>query len=200
MLIWPEYPLQVAPLQSLLPFVPATQFNQVVRCRHMIKLMLDGWLFAAVQISLDSTKKKLSLSTKWQEGSKYRLIINNAAVTDSAGNNLPKSDTIRFSTKKETDYGNVVLRFSNLDLSKHPVIQFVVGDEVKFAYPLTATEWSKKIFKPGEYELRILYDDNNNGKWDPGHYSKKVQPEKAITLPQKLNVKGNWDNEMDLRL
>ena len=198
-----RYSTTLTSQEQELPDALELSFNRSVKKFDAEKIILTDTNYkpiAAVQISLDSTKKKLSLSTKWQEGSKYRLIINNAAVTDSAGNNLPKSDTIRFSTKKETDYGNVVLRFSNLDLSKHPVIQFVVGDEVKFAYPLTATEWSKKIFKPGEYELRILYDDNNNGKWDPGHYSKKVQPEKAITLPQKLNVKGNWDNEMDLRL
>ena len=53
---------------------------------------------------------------------------------------------------------------------------------------------------PGEYEIRILFDDNNNGKWDHGDYSKKLQPEKAITISQKLGVRANWDNERDIKL
>ena len=150
--------------------------------------------------SLDSTRKKIKLAVKWQPETQYRLIVNNAAVADSAGNSMAKTDTIRFTTKKESDYGNLVLRFSNLDLSKHPVLLFVSNDEVKESYPLTGTEWRNKLFKPGEYDLRILLDDNNNGKWDPGNYSKKRQPEKVIALPQKLGIKANWDNERDIKL
>ncbi len=153
-----------------------------------------------VQINIDSSRKKISLSVKWQEDMKYRLIINNTAVADSLGNSIAKSDTIRFATKKVSEYGNLVLRFTNLDLAKHPVLEFVVGEEIKLSSPVTANEWSKKLFKPGEYEIRILFDDNNNGKWDPGDYSKKTQPEKVIVLPQKLGIRADWDNERDIKL
>ena len=74
------------------------------------------------------------------------------------------------------------------------------GEEVKKSYPLTTAEWGNKFVEPGEYEIRILFDDNNNGKWDPGDYSKKRQPEKAITLTQKIAVRANWDNERDIKL
>ena len=150
--------------------------------------------------SIDSNRTKITLSTKWQEDKQYRLIIDTTAVSDSAGNHLTKADTIRFTTKQLSDYGNVVLRFSNIDLAKHPVLQFVVGEEIKNSYPLTAMEWRNKFINPGEYDIRILYDDNNNGKWDPGDYSKKLQPEKVITLSQKLGVRANWDNERDIKL
>ncbi len=178
-------------------------FNHPLRKFDSSKIILTDTnynLIKPVQFIIDSSRKKIMLSVKWQEDTKYRLIVNSAVATDSAGNSLTKSDTIHFTSKKETDYGNVVLRFTRLDLSKHPVLQIVTGDEVKFSFPLTSVEWSKKMFKPGEYEMRILYDDNGNGKWDPGHYSKKIQPEKAITLPQKLSVKANWDNEQDIKL
>ena len=33
---------------------------------------------------------------------------------------------------------------------------------------------------------------------DPGNYPKKLQPEKAITLKDKLAIKANWDNERDI--
>ena len=113
---------------------------------------------------------------------------------------LAKTDTIRFATKKESDYGSILLRFTKLNLSRHPVIQFLKSGEIVKSIPITSTIWSDKLFDPGEYELRILYDTNNNGVWDPGNYSKKIQPEKAITLDQKLTIKPNWDNERDVEL
>ena len=130
----------------------------------------------------------------------YRLIIDPAAIADSLGTSIAKTDTIRFTTKKISDYGNLVLRFSDLDLTRHPVLQFVQGEELKESSPITANEWSKKLFLPGEYDIRILFDTNNNGKWDAGNYSKKIQPEKVIALPQRLSIRANWDNERDIKL
>jgi hypothetical protein len=62
--------------------------------------------------------------------------------------------------------------------------------------------WSDKLVEPGEYDLRILYDSNQNGKWDPGNYNNRLQPERAITISteKKLNVRANWDNERDIKL
>ena len=130
----------------------------------------------------------------------YRIIMDTLAITDSANNHLAKADTVRFTTRQQSDYGNVVLRFSNPDLSKQPVIQLIMGDEIKKSSRLTSMEWSDRFVDPGEYEIRILYDANNNGKWDPGDYSKKLQPEKVITLTQKIGVRANWDNERDIKL
>ena len=121
-------------------------------------------------------------------------------MSDSANNILAKTDTINFSTKKESDYGAILLRFTKLDPTLHPVIQFLKSDEIVRSIPVTSKVWSDKLFDPGEYELRILYDTNNNGIWDPGNYSKKIQPEKAITLDKKLTIKPNWDNERDVEL
>ena len=150
--------------------------------------------------SIDSSRTKVTMTVKWQPETPYLLVMDTTAFADSTGNRLTKQDTLRFTTKKPEDYGNVVLRFSNLDLGKNPLLQFVQGEEVKESFPVTANEWSNKMMTPGEYEVRILYDANRNGKWDHGDYSKKLQPEKAVTLPKKLSVKANWDNERDVKL
>jgi hypothetical protein len=81
----------------------------------------------------------------------------------------------------------------------HPILQFIKEGEIYKSVPITSAQWADKLFAPGEYELRILFDTNNNGKWDPGTYSKKLQPEKTITLDSKLIIKANWDNERDVK-
>ena len=178
-------------------------FNNPLKKFEAAKLILRDTNYKPIPATvwaIDSTRTKISVAIKWQEAAEYRLIMDTTALSDSANNHLTKADTIRFAAKQQSDYGNVVLRFSNLDLSNHPVLQFVQGDEIKNSYPLTSLEWSNKFINPGEYEIRILFDSNNNGKWDTGNYSKKLQPEKAITLKDKLAIKANWDNERDIKL
>ena len=150
--------------------------------------------------TLDSTAKNITIQAKWTEGTQYLLLIDTAALADSAGMQLAKSDTIRFTTRKESDYGTLVIRFSNLDTSRHPVLQFVKSDAVIKSVPIRSAEWRDKLFEPGEYEMRVLYDDNNNGVWDPGNYLLRKQPEKAVTVDSRLLIKANWDNEREVKL
>lgn len=178
-------------------------FNKPLKIFDSAKLIVKDSNSKAVSIlnwSIDSSRTKITLSGKWQEDMLYSILLDSTAFADSTDLRLTKNDTLRFTTKKEADYGKVVLRFENLDLKQNPVLQFVLGNDVKESYPLTNKEWSKNLINPGEYEIRILFDENKNGQWDHGDYSKKLQPEKAITLSQKLAVKANWDNERDIKL
>ncbi len=185
----------------LIPF--ELVFNSPLKKFEPGKLILRDTNYKSIPSAawtIDSSRTKIMLAASWQEGMEYRLIMDTTALSDSSDNRLTKADTIRITTKEMSAYGNVVLRFSNLDLSKHPVLQFVQGDEIQQSYALTALEWSNKFINPGEYDIRILFDANKNGKWDPGNYSKKLQPEKVISLSQKLGVRANWDNERDIKL
>jgi Bacterial Ig-like domain len=151
--------------------------------------------------STDSTKKKLTLNYSWQENTVYHLILQKDFASDTLGLQLLKSDTISFKTLKNTDYGKLVIRFRKLDLSKNPVLQFVQGDEVVNAVPLTDNTLSLDLFLPGDYDLRILNDANKNGIWDPGvFYGKHKQPEIVKPIERKLTIKPNWDNEFEINL
>lgn len=178
-------------------------FNKPLKNFDDKKITLTDTLYNVypdVTIGIDSIRKKISLQNKWIENTDYKIIIPKDFATDTSGNTLSKSDTIRFKSKKETDYGNVQLSFKNLNVKKNPVLQFVVNNEVIKSFPLTSAKWASKLFTPGDFELRILYDDNKNGRWDPGNYLLKKQPEKVQSISQKINVKANWDNERDIEL
>jgi uncharacterized protein (DUF2141 family) len=188
--------------QDLLTNLDIT-FNRPVKTWDSLKITLTDTTFRVIPkviSSLDSTKKIITLKASWKEETAYRLLINKDAVTDTFNTPLSKSDTIRFVSKRKTDYGSLLLRFSNLDTAKHIVVQFLKNDELVKAVRIVTTSWSDKLIEPGEYELRILYDSNGNGEWDPGNYSKKLQPEKAMTLDKKLTIKANWDNEREIKL
>jgi hypothetical protein len=151
-------------------------------------------------VSLDSSRTKVVIRHPWLLNTGYRVIIQKNAVADPDGITLPRNDTVSFTTRRAEDYGQVKIRFNNLDLSNNPVLQIVSGDAVIESIPLTQRDWTRELFKPGEYELRILYDTNRNGLWDPGNFSKKLQPEVVRSLPDKLSVRGNWENEVIINL
>lgn len=148
----------------------------------------------------DTSNKKVTLSYTWTPSTPYKLILDSAFAGDTAGN-VAKLDTIAFRTKNENEYGLLRLRLINLDPGKNPVLQFVQGDQVKFSYPMTNREFNARLFTPGEYDLRILYDDNKNGVWDPGaFFENRHQPEKVLPISRKINVKAKWDNIIDITL
>jgi hypothetical protein len=178
-------------------------FNNPLKTIDSSKIYITDTLFKkiiGIKYSLDSTAKKIFLDVKWKPEMPLVLIIDTSGVRDSVGNRIAKNDTTRFTTKRVEDYGKLTLRFNDLDLSTNPVLQFLNGDAVKYSYPITGKEWVNNMFTPGEYGIRILYDTDKNGKWTPGNYTKKLQPEKAVTLPQKLSVRADWENEREINL
>ena len=66
---------------------------------------------------------------------------------------------------------------------------------------LTQTDFQRKLYRPGGYELRILFDTNKNGIWDTGvFHGTKRQPEVVYLIPKQLAIKANWDNEVTITL
>jgi len=154
----------------------------------------------AYHIIMDSTATVVTIIHKWKPETPIRLVIAKSAAEDSAGVQLPKGDTLQFMSKREEDYGSVKIRFRNLDMSRKPVLQIVFSDQIIQSVPLITNDFTRKLFKPGDYELRILYDTNGNGKWDPGSFKKRLQPERVDFIKQKLVVKPNWDSEPEIVL
>jgi hypothetical protein len=162
------------------------------------KIVLTDTLFKPIigyKLSIDTSNTKISLEYPWKEKQFFRLIVSKDAVVDTTGTSLLKSDTAKISTKRDAEYGSCRLRFVNVDLSKHPVFQLVVDNKVFESYPITGKELIRKRFKPGEYECRILFDSNQNGKWDPGSFHEKKQPELVKAFIKKLVIRPDRDTD-----
>lgn len=159
--------------------------------------------------SFDSTRTKLSVHFDWKEGKPYRLIIPKESVADTAGIQPAKTDTISFAAKKESDYGKIILTLTLSDSTKamvsdtmHYVAQLISNKEIKYSGKIERNTWVQKRITPGEYEVWILLDENNNGKWDRGVYygTPKKQPERVVSFPKKENIKANWGVKIPLTL
>jgi hypothetical protein len=185
-------------------FSPLTlDFVRKLKTLDSTKIILSDTNYNRINnysVRIDSPATRLVLNHQWQLNTKYKLIIQKDAVADAEGITLSKNDTLTFTTRRAEDYGHVRIRFTNIDLAKNPVLQLVQGDVIVESVPLTSREWKRDLFKPGDYDLRILYDANKNGVWDPGNFKKKRQPEIVQSISRKLSVRASWENEVEITL
>lgn len=151
--------------------------------------------------TLDSTKKILTFQTTWQPGTPYHLVLEKDFAEDTLGWQLLKGDTVSFAARDREDYGALNIRLRNIDTAQNPVLQFVQNDVVVFAVPVKTATFNQNIFLPGEYDLRLLYDKNGNGIWDPGQFfGTRRQPETVRPIERKITVKAALDNDFDIPL
>lgn len=146
-------------------------------------------------LAFESYKNELSVDFKKKENETYKLEILPEAFEDFLGN---KNDTLRFNfkTKKSADYGNLFLTLQNS--KSFPIIVHLLDNSNKLVeeqYITEAKELTFKLLKPSKYKVRVIYDDNKNGKWDTGSFLKNRQPEKVVYYPEEIEVRANWDKE-----
>jgi len=177
------------------------QYNKPIRSYDLSKMRLqqDSTQFITnFSIVNDSLRKQLLLNYAWKPGGSYRLFLDKEYAVDTSGLTSLKNDTLSFRVKTEKEYGTLRIRFKELDTAAHPVLLFYNNDVIVGRYPLTGKEFYRAQFKPGSYQLGLLFDANRNGVWDPGNYfaKPKRQPELVVPLNYSVTVKENWDNEL----
>lgn len=131
----------------------------------------------------------------WQSGARYRLTVDSLAVTDyqGRGNNPLKFE---FSTKSPEDYSAIYVNVHGLD-SLPAIAELLQGDNVARTFPVIDGLASLTDVNPGTYYLRLFIDSNRNGKWDAGSPLTGIQPEDVSYYNKKINLKKNWDVEID---
>lgn len=133
-----------------------------------------------------------------KENTRYQLMIPPAAFTDFFG---LTNDTIKFNfkTKEEKYYGSVKLNLKFTATSGNYIVQLLDDKEniVRENSISTAGVIFYDYLYPQAYKLKVILDKNGNGKWDPGDYLKKQQPEKVIYNAEAVNIRSNWDLDLE---
>ena len=181
-----------------LTFETPVQFNDsfpIVLCDTFYKPLRN------YTISIDTaTKKVVTIQYDWIESTPMRLIIPKRSLLDSNQNYIVKADTIKFITKSDAAYGSALVRVSGYQNMLHPILLLTKDNKVAYSYPIKQSLIQILKLPPGDYELKVLDDTNNNGIWDTGKYNNliKQQPEIVKKLTDILNIKANWENEVNV--
>ena len=143
----------------------------------------------------------LTIDYDWKEGSKYKLVITDSSVCDRFG---LCNDTLQYTftaTKKE-DFGQLTVKH-NLPGDSPQYIWQLLKLDGKLVYEELVRPKGKveyKLLHTGKYQIKVVADQNSNGKWDSGNYLQHVQPEKVYFYDQEIEVRGNWQSEIEWNL
>lgn len=173
-------------------------FNQPIVSYYtdsVILVIAEDSLYNPEFLFIDSLKRKIKYPLELSESMNYVIIIPDSSFTD--WNNLHnKRKNIGFKTLSLRDYGilRLILRPK---VQQHYILQLLSEKEVLKKEMLFSRDTTINLenVKPGKYILKLIVDDNGNGKWDSGNYTGKIQPEQVIYYPKELVVRGNWEIE-----
>lgn len=140
--------------------------------------------------------KLLNLKYRWRETSKYELIINEGALTDIYGDKN-KRLTKKFQINKLDNYSQLTVKLTVPDTAKAYVVE-LLGEDKKLIQSDPITKNTSLVYKgilAAKYYIRIIYDENKNGKWDSGNVKLKRQPENIWLNEKLITLRPNWEAE-----
>lgn len=127
-----------------------------------------------------------------KSGEQYRVRLAGGLFTDLYGN---RSDSLVF-TMTPKDYGTLSIDIDNR-MGAPLVVEVLDSKDTVVASQVLARSGKLRFLHlpSGDYRLRAVVDDDNNGRWTPGDYRRQRQPEQSILFEKTLSLREKWEME-----
>jgi hypothetical protein len=160
------------------------------------------------QFKQDSLKmRNYNMDVDWSSDTIYRIEIYPGAFKDiyAAVND---TSIFEFKSQKRDHYGKILANVTGIDSSAtsfQAIVQVIMSSKDKESILREETIKKDQIVEfdylpPKEVMLKIILDKNFNGEWDTGEYLKHLQPEEVLYYKDKIEVRSNWDIEVNVDL
>jgi uncharacterized protein (DUF2141 family) len=172
---------------SIVTNIPIDKIN-----RRKITILDKDSLDVSYITSFDQSKMKLKFDFEVQSNQEYKFKFLPEAITDLFGN---VNDTLNFNTKTKApeDYG--IISFTVKNIRNFPIIIQLLDNQdaiIESIYSENESYFRFENLETSNYWIRIIFDTNKNKKWDSGNFLNRIQPEKMIYFPEKIEVQSNW--------
>lgn len=140
---------------------------------------------------------ELEISNPLKQESKYHLFINKGSVENIFG--LPNdSFDISFRTLSDVEYADLLVNI-NGTTSDQTIIELLdsKGEVLKEELLNNSKSIKFKRLAAGKYGIRLIFDENKNGKWDNGSFIPRRQPERIVIYSGEVEMKEGWDKKID---
>lgn len=157
-----------------------------------IQIMNSDSIFVDAEMRINTKNNLAEIWFEKEERQTYKGLLLPGALTDFFGK---ENDSLPFQvkTRVNSEYGTLQLNLENVN--RFPIIVQFVDDQ----YSVEAEAYLKENqpiyfdeIRPKKYYLRIIYDDNENRKWDSGNFLERRAPEEIIYYPSKIDIRANW--------
>ena len=128
----------------------------------------------------------------------YKLVIPDSVFFGARGYT---NDTITaaFSVQEESAFGNIYLTVEIPANVPQVIVELTTenGKTVDTQIVTKTEEIAFEYLDPGKYKLKAIIDIDANGVWSPGNFTKRLQAEKIVFYQNVLEVRANWDIDLD---
>lgn len=142
----------------------------------------------------DNNIKEYELFAEWRPGLKYQLTVDSAAFKGIYGG---VSEALTRDMQFRTLDEYAVLYLNVPGVGNNALVQLLSSDKVVMQERSKDNRCAFYFIKPGKYYLRLILDENNNGKWDTGSFEQALQPEKVYYYPHSLDLRALFEYSQD---
>lgn len=141
---------------------------------------------------------KYMINNKFTIENKYQIIIPDSVFYGIRGvtNTMTR---LNFSMAEESQFGNIYITVEVPENVPQLIVELTTDkDKLIDKQIITKTqELAFEYLDPGLYKLKATVDLDANGVWSPGNFNKWLQPEKIVFYKGTLDVRANWDIDLD---
>lgn len=139
--------------------------------------------------------RNYELFAEWRPGESYLLETDSAAFMGLYGG-VSKAFKQEMKFRDLDEYAVLYLNISGV--GNKGIVQLLTKDEkVVQETRCRNSRCSFFFIKPGTYYLRLIMDDNGNGRWDTGDYAAGLQPEKVFYYNRPLELRAMFEYSQD---
>ena len=164
----------------------------------LISLKEDSTDVTNFTIQRDSLNPRVfRLLNRWRQGSNYTLTIGEGAFTDIYGGKNKRLPLKKFDIDKPENYSQLTLSVTVPDTSKQYIVQ-LLDNQKNVLRDNIITKNATIVYKnyiTAKYSVRVIYDDNKNGRWDSGNVKQRTQPEPIWNDPDIITLRPNWEQQ-----
>ena len=133
----------------------------------------------------------------WESETSYTLEIDSAACINIYGISSRKLSNT-FKTRPEDYYGTINLELNSVE--GQVLVQLLENNDAETVLQeKKVNENGTVVFEylaPEKYKVKVIYDENRDGKWNTGSYQDRIQPERVAYINEVIKVRSNWDNNL----
>lgn len=172
--------------------MPSTLVDSTKISLQSDSVKLSGWKVGKTSGLIES----LGITYPFKAGKNYTVKIAAGAFNGISG--LKNNAYSKSFTQDGLDsYGNLSLILTPADSTKTYIIQLLNEQKVVLKEDVITrvSTLTYKTYPIGKYSIRVVLDENINGKWDSGDVAKNLQPEKVWWFDKTIGLRANWDLE-----
>jgi len=156
------------------------------------------------QLQQDSIDRELyHIRYNWRPQRNYELVIQEQAMRGPF-DDYNKELKTQFTMDETDNYGNINFTINGLDSARQYIVEMIDEQKEKVfdrrVISANQNVINYKNFPGGKYSLRVIYDDNKNGKWDPADVYARKQAEDIWYLNKTFTIRPNWDQNETITL